>query len=1510
MAAPRKTSVHPATDSVSHAPGAQKIPGLKVIQSPARPGAKQADPLVIMREALRSYYEGDFSVSLPEISADISESPLAEIFTLLNLNFRKSETLSREFTRVAASIAEMGDLSVRATVDGLKGDWTQKQNAFNSVISELARPTKEISLVMRAVAAGDLSKQITLEARGEFLELKNTINTMVEQLSAFTSEVTRVAKEVGTEGNLGVQAEVKGVAGTWKDLTEQVNALASNLTNQVRNIAGVTTAVANGDLSQKITVRAKGEILELKNTINTMVEQLRGFASEVTRVAREVGTDGTLGAQAQVAGVSGTWKDLTDSVNFLAGNLTSQVRNIALVTTAVAKGDLSKKITVEARGEVLELKNTINTMVDQLNGFSSEVTRVAREVGTYGKLGGQAEVPGVAGTWKDLTENVNQLATNLTDQVRNIALVTTAVANGDLSKKITVEARGEILELKETVNTMVEQLRAFAAEVTRVAREVGTDGKLGGQAQVLGVAGTWKDLTENVNQLASNLTNQVRNIALVTKAVAAGDLSRKITVEAKGEVLELKDTVNRMVDQLSSFASEVTRVAREVGTEGKLAGQAEVPGVAGTWKNLTDTVNTMAGNLTSQVRGIAKVVTAVANGDLTQKLLVQAKGEVAALGDTINSMTDTLRLFADQVTGVASEVGIEGKLGGQAKVPGAAGTWRSLTDNVNQLAGNLTTQVRSIAEVATAVTQGDLTRSITVDARGEVLQLKDNINQMIVNLRTTTVTNNEQDWLKSNLAKLTSMMQGQRSVQALSQLIMNELTPVVSAQYGAFYEAIGPTESPILSLVSSYAYSKRKHVSNRFALGEGIVGEAALEKKTILLTDVPEDYVHVISGLGEARPKNIGVFPVVFEGELKAIIELGSFQNFSKIHLALLEQLTQGIGIVFNLIGAGTRTEALLKELQTSNVTLEGRSKELEDQARQLEVRNNEIAQASKTLEAKAKELQKVSTYKSDFLANMSHELRTPLNSLMILAKLLSENQEGTLTAKQVDFAETIFNSGTDLLTLINEILDLSKVESGKVSIETASVKIADVRDFLEQSFAETAKEKKLDFAVQIASSTPVAISTDGARLRQILKNLLSNAFKFTEKGSVHVDIALASPSERLSHADLKQGKSVLAFAVKDTGIGIPDDQQEIIWEAFQQADPSTSRRFGGTGLGLTISRELASLLGGEIHLKSHRGEGSTFTLYLPIGSPLDLDSQNMLEDLQGHAAQHPPTADFMARIAGKRALVVDDDARGRYAISHFLMGYRLKTEPATSARKALDILKADPRGFDVVATDVAMPEMDGFELAHEIKTLGLLAKLPVVIFTSKSIPQAHGRAKKVGAAGFVEISGGGGELLQAIGQALLPTAPGAALKGRAILLIDDDARNLFAVTGYLETLGAQVFAVDNAAEGIELLKATPGIELVLMDIMMPVMDGYQATQEIRKLAPFKSLPILAVTAKAMPGEREKTFQLGFTDYVAKPIQNEQLLSAIQRHLPSPTPESLGGGDPLKARNRKVENEI
>jgi len=1282
---------------------------------------------------------GDLS---QKITVDV-RGEILELKNTTNAMVDQLRTFASEVTRVAKEVGTEGKLGGQADVKGVSGTWKDLTDNVNLLAGNLTNQVRNIALVTTAVANGDLSKKITVEAKGEILELKDTVNGMVEQLRGFAAEVTRVAREVGTEGRLGGQAQVPGVAGTWKDLTDNVNLMATNLTNQVRGIAKVVTAVAEGDLSKKFVVEAKGEIAALADTINNMTDALRTFADQVTTVAREVGIEGKLGGQAKVPGMAGTWRELTDNVNMLAGNLTNQVRNIALVTTAVAKGDLSQKISVEAQGEILNLKDTVNGMVDQLRTFAREVTRVAREVGTEGKLGGQAEVPGMGGTWQELTESVNVMASNLTSQVRGIAKVVTAVANGDLAQKLVLEARGEIASLADTINAMTDTLRTFADQVTTVAREVGNEGKLGGQARVPGASGTWKDLTESVNMFAGNLTAQVRNIALVTTAVANGDLSKKITVEAKGEVLELTNTINAMVDQLRTFAAEVTRVAREVGTEGQLGGQARVPGVSGIWKDLTDAVNIMASNLTDQVRGISKVVTSVAGGTLTKKLVLVAKGEIATLADTINDMTETLRTFADQVTTVAREVGIEGKLGGQAKVPGAAGTWRDLTDNVNQLAANLTGQVRAISEVATAVIQGDLTRSIAVEARGEVLGLKDTVNQMITKLRDTTRTNKEQDWLKTNLARFFGIMQGQRNLLSLTDQTMSELTAMVSAQQGAFYLAEREGPQITLKLTSSYGHTKRKSLANRFELGEGLVGQCALERKPIVVNEVPEDYIEITSGLGHAPARSIAVFPVLFEDQVRGVIEIGAFHEFTPIQLNFFEQLMLNLGLAINLIGTSMRTEQLLQQLQGSNVELQNRRTELEDKAQLLELRNREIAQASASLEAKAQELGKVSQYKSQFLTNMSHEIRTPLNSMMILAQMLAANEDKNLSPTQEEWAETIHSSGRDLLALINQILDLSKVEAGRIETHPQRYPLEDVVAFAERTFRPVALQRGLSFTVEIAEGAPAAITTDHQLLDQILKNLLSNAFKFTERGGVKLRIARAA--------------GVLALAVTDTGIGVPKEQHDRIFDAFQQADSTITRKYGGTGLGLTISREYARVLGGDISLESTEGVGSTFTLYLPL-HPDD------------SVAQLPPPVEAAERVVA----------------------------PSTTRSAGDDT---------------------------------------------------------------------------------------SVLTGKKILVVEDDARNLYAVAALLERFGVTVVPASNAREAYGALGEHRDVALVLMDIMMPEIDGYEATRHIRSMTEFATLPIVALTAKASESDRRQVLAAGADDYVVKPAETRQLVSVIVRQL-------------------------
>ena len=1053
---------------------------------------------------------------------------------------------------------------------------------------------------LTAVRGGDFSTRLPEGGDPMMNDIAAVFNAMNEQLAVFTSEVTRVAREVGTEGQLGGQAEVPAVTGTWKDLTDSVNAMANNLTSQVRNIAQVTTAVAKGDLSQKITVDARGEILELKSTVNTMVDQLSAFAGEVTRMAREVGTEGRLGGQAQVPGVGGTWRDLTDSVNFMAGNLTAQVRSIAQVATAVAKGDLSQKITVDARGEILELKDTINTMVDTLSAFAGEVTRVAREVGTEGRLGGQADVQGVSGTWKDLTDNVNFMANNLTAQVRSIAQVTTAVARGDLSQKIRVDARGEILELKDTINTMVDRLSSFAGEVTRVARDVGTQGKLGGQAIVQGVSGTWEDLTDNVNVMASNLTAQVRSIAQVATAVARGDLSQKISVEAKGEVAALAGTINGMVDTLSAFAGEVTRVAREVGTEGILGGQAMVPNVAGTWKDLTVNVNSMANNLTSQVRNIAQVTTAVAQGDLTKKIDVDARGEILELKTTINTMVDQLSAFAAEVTRVAREVGREGRLGGQAEVEGVSGTWKRLTENVNELAGNLTRQVRAISEVTSAVATGDLTRSISVEAQGEVAELKDNINTMVRSLRETTEANQQQGWLQTNLARIAGLMQGQRDLTIVAELIMNELIPLVGAQHGAFFLADPSGGEAKLRLIAGYGLSG---TSDQVLLGQSLIGQVAKTKKPVILDEVPAGYVRISSAIGESRPVNLMIVPIVFEDQILGVIEAGSLWPFTQAHRDFLEQLMETIGVNVNTMLANARTDSLLErsqrltaelqarqeELQRSNAELADKAALLAAQNRDIETKNAEIEQARQEIEERAKQLDLASRYKSQFLANMSHELRTPLNSLLVLARLLAQNTDGNLTVKQVEYSNIIHSSGSDLLRLINDILDLTKVEAGKMDIAPERFALAGLVEDLRGVFGPLTEEKRLRFTIATAPGVTADLVTDKQRLRQVLYNLLSNAVKFTDRGHVELRIDTDGPH--------------VVFSVTDTGIGISRDNLSSIFSAFQQADGTTSRRYGGTGLGLAICREVAAQLGGEVTVESELGAGSTFSLHLPLAA-------------------------------------------------------------------------------------------------------------------------------------------------------------------------------------------------------------------------------------------------------------------------------------------------------------------
>ena len=1525
---------------------------------------------------------------------------------------------------------------------------------------------KLLLTTLMALKKGDFSVRMPSDWTGVSGKIADTLNDIIETKQKMVETVTDVSRVVGREGHLTQRADLPGVVGGWATIISSVNTLIDDLVRPTTEMARVIGAVAKGDLSQTMALEVdghplKGQYLRAAMTANTMVEQLSSFSSEVTRVAREVGTEGKLGGQAQVKGVAGTWKDLTDSVNSMAGNLTSQVRNIAEVTTAVANGDLSKKITVDVRGEILQLKDTINVMVDQLRSFASEVTRVAREVGTEGKLGGQAVVKGVAGTWKDLTDSVNSMVGNLTGQVRNIADVTTAVANGDLSKKITVDVKGEILELKNTINVMVDQLNSFASEVTRVAREVGTEGRLGGQANVPGVAGTWKDLTDGVNSMAGNLTGQVRNIAEVTTAVANGDLSKKITVDVKGEILELKNTINVMVDQLSSFASEVTRVAREVGTEGKLGGQAYVPGVGGTWKDLTDNVNFMASNLTGQVRNIAAVTTAVARGDLSKKITVDVKGEILELKDTINVMVDQLSSFASEVTRVAREVGTEGKLGGQANVSGVAGTWKDLTENVNQLAANLTNQMRAIGEVATAVTRGDLSRSIQVEARGEVSYLKDNINEMIRNLKETTQKNAQQDWLKTNLARFTRLLQGQRDLQAVTKLILSELAPLVSAHHGVFYMMDSQETDARLRMIASYGYRSSRKLPTSFLPGEGLVGQCALEKTRIWLTDVPRDYIVVSSGLGSAPPNNIVVLPILFEQQVKAVIEIASLDRFTETHLSFLDQLMESIGVVLNTIEANSRTESLLtqsqslaQELQQTNQELAEKARLLSEQNIEVERKNREVEQAKLALEEKATQLALSSKYKSEFLANMSHELRTPLNSLLILAQQLSDNPEGNLSSRQVEFAKTIHGSGSDLLTLINDILDLSKIESGTVTLDVSEYRFSNLRNYVDRTFRHMAEAKHLGFQVDLADNLPTAVMTDTTRLQQVLKNLLSNAFKFTSHGQVELTISLVNSGWTHDHPNLVHADAVLAFSVRDTGVGIPSDKLQLIFEAFQQADGSTARKYGGTGLGLSISRELARLLGGEIRVESTVNVGSTFTLYLPYnragfinyeqtrqpqparlapppapattvsyqpvveassevataetveaGSLVEyssvLDDRGLVtpgdpsvlivedderfakvlldfareKNFKGIVTQRGDSALSLARdylpsailldidlpdidgftvldrlkrdpntrhipvhvmsslrereralrqgaisyinkpvgrealqeefkriqkflMGGKRSLlVVEDDMAQRESIVALIGNADIHMVTVDTGAAAMEALES--ARFDCMVLDLTLPDISGFDLLDRIGANERLRDLPVVIYTAKELSRKEVTKLKRYAKTIVMKDARSPErlldetaLFLHRSQASLPEqqrrileeihAADGGLAGRKVLIVDDDLRNIFALSTLLERQQMQVLFAENGRDGIEVLEKDPTIEIVLMDIMMPEMDGYDTMRAIRRIPKFRSLPIITLTAKAMKGDRDKCIAAGASDYITKPVDVAQLLSMMR----------------------------
>jgi signal transduction histidine kinase/DNA-binding response OmpR family regulator/HAMP domain-containing protein len=1009
---------------------------------------------------------------------------------------------------------------------------------------------------------------------------------------------------------------------------------------------------------------------------------------------------------------------------------------------------------------------------------------------------------------------LQQLPEDLDEAV--LLSVLSDVRDGIFDVRMPLDWTGVAGKIADTLNDVIAANQTLGDELARVSRVVGKEGKLSQRVAMRGSDRVWSDTIESVNGLIEDLVRPTSEMQRVIGAVADGDLSKKITADVHGEVLELKNTINAMVDQLNQFASEVTRVAREVGTEGKLGQAAAVTfEIGGVWKDLTDNVNLMADNLTRKVRDIAEVTTAVANGDLSKKITADVKGEFLQLKNTVNAMVDQLNRFASEVTRVAREVGVEGKLGGQAQSAEVAGVWKDLTDNVNQLAANLTNQVRAIADVATAVTEGDLTQQVGVEASGEVAVLKDKLNEMIRNLRETTRQNTEQDWLKTNLERFTRMLQGQRDLVTVSGTILSELAPLLSAQHGVFYTVASLEDGgdPVLVYQAGYGYTERKHLANHFRLGEGLIGQCAREKTRILLTDVPGDYVRINSGLGESAPLNIIVLPILFEGEVRAVVELASFSPFSPTHQAFLDQLTESIGLVLNTIEANTLTENLLKQsqsqaqelqarqeqLSTSNEDLASQASRLAEQYSEVERKNQEVVLAKRLVEEKAEQLAVSSKYKSEFFSNMSHELRTPLNSLLILAGELEDNHEGTMSAAQIEYASVIRSSGNDLLRLLDDILDLAKVESGTVTLEIGELPLVELQDAIERDFAHVAKQQGLSFSVELASDLPHAIATDSSRLRQVLKNLVSNAFKFTEQGGVRMCVSLASSGWSERNDKLGRADTVIAFSISDTGIGIAPEQQQLIFEAFAQADGSTARRYGGTGLGLSISRELVQLLGGEITLRSTIDEGSTFTLYLPRARGGDL------------GAVTAPAAEVSA--------------------------------PKPSSRTELAVSPTNDRAGVV---ELSTPEMP---------TLRPLRPLE--------------------------------------------SPAGTALAGMKIMMVDDDLRSIFALSALLERVGLDVVSAERGEQAVELLEQTPDVDLVLVDIMMPGMDGYATMRAMRELPSGGEIPLIAYTAKVDDSERQRCIDAGASAYVTKPVDAVQLLGLLGEWLPAAAtiphaPEVLG----------------